>query len=255
MAGLETSFNAFGYTFTSLWHCFGNQRNLCPLPVASDLLKISGTNVLPINTHNLSKASGRNGLELGYAGVTYDTFAQHVDVSKYHRMLNINLQTTAKAAVDKTLMAFDLTGERLIKLEVLRSDNIDNSDQDGLVEAAATLRRSREELIVLPLCANDIDVAKRLIDLGCPLLRIMGSPIASRAGIGDPQMLERICALGTPVVVDGGIGTADHALQAIRLGARGCLINSMLFAGDAAPTDVMRCFVSELHAQAGQAPR
>jgi thiazole synthase len=86
-------------------------------------------------------------------------------------------------------------------------------------------------------------VAKELVDAGCPLLRVMGGPIGSGAGIADEAAFAECCNLGVPVVLDGGIGAVEDYLTARRLGAAGCLVNSMLFEQGLPPSKVLGDFV------------
>lgn len=239
-------FTANGIDFSKLWHCFGNSYHLASLDSIKGLLRASQTNVLPINTHRLNKETARKGLELGYAGITLDFFEQNYDTSDLHKMLNINLQTTANEAVDKTKLAFDLTGERIVKLEVLDKTHKD-SNQNEIIKAAEALKNWNSSLMILPLFYNEVKVARSLIDLGCPILRVMGSSIGQRKGIVDTDSLKEICSMGVPVILDGGIGSIDHALEAMNCGATGVLINSMLFEFKEGPVEVMKNFATKFY--------
>lgn len=227
---------------TRLWHCFGNQRQSCNLDEAIGLLRASGTNVLPINTHSLSTTSGRDGLQIGYSGVTIDDLENAADLSGIHKMLNINLCTTSDEAVAKTQLAYEVSGVTLIKLEVLSSNNIDGSNDEDLILAVEKLKNDSPDLKVLPLISSDPKVAKELVRLGCPLLRIMGSEIGGMSGIQNPSQFEECCNYGVPVILDGGVGSVDHLLRALELGAQGCLVNSMLFNGNHGPVAAMKDF-------------
>ncbi|WP_328956959.1 hypothetical protein [Kitasatospora purpeofusca] len=232
-----------GISLSRFWHCFGTERHRASLETVVGLLKASGTNVLPINTHQLDEARDRSALEHGFDGVSYDTLGEHVDTASYVKMLNINLRTSAGAAVDATKIAFEMTGERVLKLEVL-NPSLRGSQDGEVVEAARILSAWDPSLIVLPLISNDLDTAKAAVDAGCPLLRVMGSDISSRAGITDSGVFEEICTLGVPVVLDGGIGEVEHLVRAAELGAAGALINSVLFDRDQAPVSVMEEFAA-----------
>ena len=237
-------FDVAGRKLTRLWHCFGNQHHLCDKATAIDLLRTSGTNVLPINTHNLSTKSGRVGLELGYAGVALDDFSKEFDIANYNLMLNINLQQNTKTAVDKTLYANDITGLDLIKLEVLQRDNVDYSNQGELLEAVRVLTKLRPKLVIVPLLFADYDLASKLVDLGCPAIRIMGAAIASGGGIKNFDEFSKCCKLGIPVIFDGGIGSVDHVVQGMELGTEGFLVNSALFSDPLGPRAKMSEFVT-----------
>jgi thiazole synthase ThiGH ThiG subunit len=227
---------------TRLWHCFGNQRQSCNLDTAVEMLHASKTNVLPLNTHLMTTKYDRDGLQLGYSGVTLDELSGRYSISEMHLMLNINLQTTARATVDKTLMAYEASGIPLIKIEVLSAADIDKSDDSELIAAVAELAAVRPELTIIPLCSADPSVAAELVKVGCPALRVMGSPIGSLAGITDPENFRRCCEVGVPVIFDGGVGHIDHMTDAFGLGAQGCLVNSMLFSDSRGPAAAMEDF-------------
>jgi thiazole synthase len=156
-------------------------------------------------------------------------------------MLNINLQTSAKLAYEKTKLAYDMSGERLIKLEVLGGD-YKHSNQNEIVVAARDIIRWNSSLNVYPLLENDLLTAKKLIDVGCKLLRVMGSGIGTGEGIKDIKTLAKICELGVPVIIDGGIGSLDDAKQALEVGVDGILVNSMLFEQIEPPEVVLKDF-------------
>ncbi len=233
-----------GKRFTRLWHCFGNSHHMAEFQVIRGLLEASQTNVLPINTHRLSPETGMNGLELGYAGVKIREFESQHDVSSMIKMLNINLETSAKGAIEKTKLAVKLTGEKVIKLEVLNADR-KTSNQAELITAVRELTAWDPSLMILPLLANDLQTAKELVATGCSMLRVMGSAIGSCSGIADQEELARICNLGLPVILDGGIGSIDHVNQALDAGVSGILVNSMLFDVAQSPVEVMRSFAAE----------
>lgn len=237
---------------TRLWHCFGNHRHSCNLDVAADLLRASKANVLPLNTHEMKAGHERDKLQLGYSGVTLDDLAGRCDLSELHLMLNINLQTTARAAVDKTLMACEASDARLIKIEVLSAADIDRSDDSELIAAVAELMEHHPELTIIPLCSSEPTVAAELVEIGCPALRVMGSPIGSLAGIARPEDFKRCCDLGVPVILDGGVGHIDHLIDAMALGAEGCLVNSMLFSDPRGPVAAMKDFARSFRERAAE---
>ena len=226
---------------TSFWHCFGTERHRADLDTVVGLLRASGTNVLPINTHRLDEGRRRDALEHGFAGVAYDEVGERIDVSAYVKMVNVNLRTTADEAVRIAKLAVDMTGERVIKLEVLTPD-LRSSRDDQVVEAAERLIEWDASLVVLPLLSNDHGAAQRAVDVGCPLLRVMGSPIGARAGILDAATFAKTCELPVPVVLDGGVGTVDHVRDAAAAGAAGILVNSVLFDDGRPPVEVMTDF-------------
>ena len=227
-------FDVAGFRMTRIWHCFGNYMHRVDIETILAMLAASQTNVLPINTHFLDDTNGREGLLIGFGGVQFDQLAERTNMDDMVIMLNINHQTSAQAAIEKTKLAHALTGERVVKLEVLNPDLRTSNDAE-LIEAVKQLRQALPELIIMPLLHNDHASAQTLIELGCPLLRVMGSGIGDGKGIIDAQEFERICALPVPVVPDGGVRNAEDYAHAHRLGAAGCLINSALFMNGTTP--------------------
>ncbi|MFC5473917.1 hypothetical protein ACFPM8_08080 [Paraherbaspirillum soli] len=236
-------FDVAGLRMTRIWHCFGNYMHKVDLDTVLNMLSASKTNVLPINTHLLDQASGRSGLNIGFGGVQFDQLAEKISMDEMVIMLNINHQTSAQAAIDKTKLAYALTGERVVKLEVLNND-LRTSNNAELIKAVKQLRKDLPELIIMPLLHNDYESAETLVELGCPLLRVMGSGIGDGLGIVDANEFERICALPVPVVLDGGVRGAEDYAHAHKLGAVGCLINSALFVEDAPPEQLLAKFLS-----------
>ncbi|MFH0244288.1 hypothetical protein ACGRHY_18145 [Streptomyces sp. HK10] len=228
-----------GLQLDHFWHCFGTERHRAELPLVLQMLKTSRTNVLPVNTHRLDATRDPDALEHGFAGATYAEIGRHVDLDGYVTMLNINLRTSTAAAVEAAKTAFDMTGERVLKLEVL-DDRLRRSNDADVIAAARELMAWEPSLVVLPLLANDPESAKKAYDAGCPLLRVMGSAISSGTGIGDRAAFEEICALPVPVVLDGGIGEAAHIHTAAQSGAVGALVNSVLFDSGRDTIEVMK---------------
>lgn len=236
------TFTVAGLAMSRVWHCFGNYMHSVDLPTVIAMIGASKTNVLPINTHLLSKNSGQRGLKIGFGEVYFEGMNSVAAFEKMMPMLNINHQITAQAAIEKTRLAVEMTNIKLIKLEVL-NDDLKTSNDVALIQAVAALKHTHPDLIIMPLLSNNFVVAADLVELGCPLLRVMGSPIGSGAGIIDAATFERICTLPVPIVLDGGVRNAADLKQAIELGAQGCLINSALFMDKRAPQIVLSEFM------------
>ncbi|WP_144943419.1 thiazole biosynthesis family protein [Kocuria salsicia] len=227
-----------GHRLGAFWHCFGTERHRASLETIIDLLQVSKTAVLPINTHRLDSRMDRDALEQGFSGVSYDQLASAYNVAPLTKMLNINLRTSADAAVEVAKLAFEMTQEPVLKLEVLTPDLRESSD-DGVLEAAERLLEWNPELVVFPLLTSNPDSSRRAAAIGCPLVRVMGSAISSRKGIEDEDAFSEIVQIGLPVVLDGGIGSPEHIVRAAELGAQGVLVNSVLFDAAAGPVPTM----------------
>jgi thiazole synthase len=124
---------------------------------------------------------------------------------------------TARDAVLTARLAREAFATDWIKLEVI-------GDEDTLLPDAPELLRAAEELVdegfvVLPYTTDDPVLARRLVDVGCPAVMPLGSPIGSGMGIRNPYNLGLVReAVSVPVVLDAGIGTASDAALAMELG-------------------------------------
>ncbi len=223
----------------SFWHCFGVKDEIVDETTALDMLAASRTKLIPINCHALDT----KGPIVGHGTVTYERLKKKPLLHNTVPCLNINLQTTAKAAVEVARKARKLTGIDLLKLEVLTPGLIDSND-DAVVEATDILLF--DGFRVMPLIRNNFYAAACFEHKRVPVLRVMGSPIGSGSGIENPDELERIVALGTPVILDGGIGTVQQAQEAFDLGCAGVLVNSCLFKDPRGPVEALRDFRQQL---------
>lgn len=207
------------------------------------MLEISCENVLPINTHRLTEGSGSlEDLVVGFGDVTFHRLREHIDTTSLHIMLNINHRTTASKALSITRRAYELTGIRLVKLEVLTEDLRESNDL-ALIEVAERLKVEMPDLVVVPLLSSNPSVARDLVDVGCPMLRVMGSSIGMGGGVRDAQAFKACCAVDVPVILDGGVGGVEDFRQALALGAEGCLVNSMLFEDPRGPIESLTEFM------------
>jgi thiazole synthase len=205
-----------------LWHCFGHQSPAVDRDTIRAMLDASGTQLLPINTH-----TGRP--IIGHGNVTWTAFQEEADWRGITPCLNINLQTTASGAVAQAVRFADQTGIRLLKLEVLKA-NLRESNNEACMDATEML--AKDGYTVMPLL-DPLPGLVRMLSLepNVPVVRVMGSPIGSGQGIESPDMVAECCRQSVkPVILDGGIGTVDHARQALELGCAGFLVNSCLFA-------------------------
>jgi thiazole synthase len=134
---------------------------------------------------------------------------------------------TARDAVLTARLAREAFATDWIKLEVI-------GDEDTLLPDAPELLRAAEELVdegfvVLPYTTDDPVLARRLVDIGCPAVMPLGSPIGSGMGIRNPYNIALIReAVDVPVVLDAGIGTASDAALAMELGCDAVLAASAI---------------------------
>ena len=81
----------------------------------------------------------------------------------------------------------------------------------------------------MPYIIDDPIVAKKLEDIGCPVVMPLASPIGSGLGIRNPYNLKIIKeTVSIPVIVDAGVGTASDAAKTMELGVDGILMNTAI---------------------------
>lgn len=142
---------------------------------------------------------------------------------------------TADDAVRTARLAREALQTDLIKLEVIGDQTTLFPDNEQTLEAARIL--VKEGFTVLPYFSDDLIMAKKLLDAGCPAVMPLAAPIGSGLGIQNPANL-RIMREQLPdaiIIVDAGVGTASDAAIAMELGADAILMNTAIAeAGDAA---------------------
>ncbi len=133
---------------------------------------------------------------------------------------------TPREAITLAHMAREVFGTHWIKLEVIGDPYTLQPDPYATVEAAKELVKAGFE--VFPYTTDDLVVAHRLIDAGCRILMPWGAPIGSGKGLVNPYALAtlRKAFPDIPLIVDAGIGTPSHAVQAMEIGYDGILLNS-----------------------------
>ncbi|MCW5958901.1 MAG: thiazole synthase [Pyrinomonadaceae bacterium] len=122
-----------------------------------------------------------------------------------------------------------------LKLEVIGDPVTLLPDNEQTLEAAKIL--VSEGFIVLPYFSDDLIMAKKLLDSGCPAIMPLASPIGSGMGVQNPSNL-RIMREQLPdavIIVDAGVGVPSDAAKALELGADAILMNTAIAeAGNAA---------------------
>jgi len=189
--------------------------------VLQQAIAASGSQVVTVGLKR-QLAHGQNG---GGAGAPGD-FYSLIRASGAHLLPNTAGCRTAREAVTLAQMARELFGTHWIKLEVVGDDHTLQPDPFELVPAAAEL--VREGFEVFPYCTDDLITCQRLLDVGCNLLMPWGAPIGSGQGLINPWALRTLRERlpDVPLVVDAGIGSPAHAVQAMELGFDAVLLNS-----------------------------
>lgn len=225
-----------------LFHCFGAKPDhRVSAEVAVRMLAASQCRYLAVNTHTIDEVTSGDDLPVGYADATLGTVTALLGAgSAVTPVLNINHPVTAQQAVDRARRAVELTGIPVIKLEVLDAETLTTSNDAAVIAAARQL--VADGLEVWPLISASLAAYRSCLELGVPLVRVMGSPIGARRGI-DPQARAAVDAIldgdEVAVMLDGGIGSVSDLTQAIDLGFESALVNSCLFAEGADPVEVL----------------
>ncbi|SCL27356.1 thiazole synthase [Micromonospora pallida] len=231
-----------GATVFELFHCFGAKpEHQVSADVAARMLGASKCRYLAVNTHTIASVETGDELPVGYADATLGSVTALLGPDRaITPVLNINHPVTAGEAVQRARRAVELTGVRIIKLEVLDADTLTTSHNDAVLAAARQL--VDDGLEVWPLISADVAAYRAALELGVPMVRVMGSPIGARRGIDDRVRAAIDVILAgdeVPVMLDGGIGSVADLTEAIELGFESALVNSCLFTDGADPVEVL----------------
>ncbi len=152
-----------------------------------------------------------------------------IDPGKYTLLPNTAGCFTAEEAIRYARLGREAGMSDLIKLEVIGDRETLFPDNEETVKAAKVL--VSEGFTVMPYISDDLITAKKLVDIGCPVVMPLGAPIGSGLGIRNPFSIRIIREqVKVPVIVDAGIGTASDAAVAMELGVDGLLVNTAISA-------------------------
>ncbi|XTZ38211.1 thiazole synthase [Salmonella enterica] len=147
---------------------------------------------------------------------------------------------SAEEAIFAAQLAREALGTHWLKLEI-------HPDARWLLPDPIETLRAAEKLVkmgfvVLPYCAADPVLCKRLEEAGCAAVMPLGAPIGSNQGLETRAMLEIIIQQASvPVVIDAGIGAPSHAAQALEMGADAVLVNTAIAVSND-PVSMARAF-------------
>lgn len=187
--------------------------------LVGEVLRASGADVF-ITTYDLERT--RSSLLLS-------DLDRHLDLDAYLWIGTTSFAHSAQDAVRTARRLRSALGLDIIKLDVRDATNLPDAD--------ATLLAAKELLTdgfqLLPFVLPDPEVALQLQEMGCSAVRLMAAPVASFAGLRDPDAL-RVCleALTVPAVVEGGIGGPADVTRAFELGADAVLVNTAVARAD-----------------------
>ena len=160
-----------------------------------------------------------------------ENLLDHIDPDRYVLLPNTAACYTAEDAVRTARLGREAGLSHWVKLEVIGDEKTLFPDVQGLLEATRVL--VKEGFVVLPYTSDDVVVAKRLEDAGAAAVMPLAAPIGSGLGIQNRVNLQLIReAVGVPMIVDAGVGTASDAAIAMELGADGVLMNTAIALAD-----------------------
>jgi len=156
-----------------------------------------------------------------------ESFLDHLDPK-----MKILPNTAGCYEADHAIRTARLAREALetdwIKLEVIGDQVTLLPDNEQTLAAARVL--VSEGFIVLPYFTDDLIMAKKLLDAGCPAVMPLAAPIGSGMGVQNPSNL-RIMREQLPdatIIVDAGVGVPSDAAIAMELGADAILMNTAI---------------------------
>ncbi len=156
-----------------------------------------------------------------------ESFLDHLDPS-LTLLPNTAGCYSAEEAIRTARLAREALNTELIKLEVIGDQTTLFPDNEQTLEAARIL--VKEGFVVLPYFTDDLIMARKLLDAGCPAVMPLAAPIGSGLGVQNPANL-RIMREQLPhaiIIVDAGVGTASDAAIAMELGADAVLMNTAI---------------------------
>ncbi len=156
-----------------------------------------------------------------------ESFLDHLDPSM-QILPNTAGCYTAEEAVRTARLAREALETDLLKLEVIGDQTTLFPDNEETLKAAHILLE--EGFVVLPYFNDDLIMARKLLDAGCPAVMPLAAPIGSGLGVQNPTNL-RIMREQLPdatIIVDAGVGTASDSTIAMELGADAVLMNTAI---------------------------
>lgn len=177
------------------------------------------------------KASGAEMVTVAVNRVPLDgsseSFLDHLDPA-----MQILPNTAGCYDADHAVRTARLAREALdtdwIKLEVIGDKVTLLPDNEATLAAAKIL--ISEGFKVLPYFSDDLIMAKKLLDAGCPAVMPLAAPIGSGMGVQNPSNLKimREQLPDAVIIVDAGVGVPSDASLAMELGADAILMNTAI---------------------------
>jgi thiazole synthase len=156
-----------------------------------------------------------------------ESFLDHLD-PKMKILPNTAGCFDADHAIRTARLAREALDTEWIKLEVIGDPVTLLPDNEQTLAAAKVL--VADGFVVLPYFTDDLIMAKKLLDAGCPAVMPLAAPIGSGMGVQNPANL-RIMREQLPdatIIVDAGVGVPSDAAVAMELGADAILMNTAI---------------------------
>jgi thiazole synthase len=211
-----------GKTFSSrLILGTGKYRSLAQMQGALDA---SGTEIITVAVRRV---------QVGQEAPGHQGLAQAIDWANYWLLPNTAGCSTADEAVRCAHLGRELCrtlgqeDNNWVKLEVIADSKYLLPDPLGTLEAAERLVKAG--FAVLPYISPDVELARRLWELGTVTVMPLGSPIGSGQGLKSRDSIQLIIERSpVPVVVDAGIAVPSEACESLELGAQAVLVNTAI---------------------------
>src|SRR5512133_2849986 len=154
-----------------------------------------------------------------------ESMLDFIDPKKYFLLPNTAGCYTAEDAIRTARLGREVGLSDWVKIEVIGDEKTLYPDVLATIEATRIL--VKEGFTVLPYAADDIVVAKRLIEAGASAIMPLGAPLGSGRGVQNTANIRILREmLEVPLIVDAGVGTASDAAIAMELGADAVLMNT-----------------------------
>ena len=157
-----------------------------------------------------------------------ESLLDYIDRTKLFILPNTAGCYDAEHAIRTARLAREALETEWIKLEVIGDQVTLLPDNEQTLDAARVL--VKEGFVVLPYFTDDLIMAKKLLDAGCPAVMPLAAPIGSGMGVQNPSNL-RIMREQLPdatIIVDAGVGVPSDAAIAMELGADAILMNTAI---------------------------
>lgn len=186
------------------------------LTIMQDAILQSNTEIITVSLRRQSHGKQEN------------SFWQHVKNLGCTILPNTAGCRNAKEAITTAYLAREVFATNWLKLEVIGDDYSLQPHPFELLKATQQLIADGFE--VFPFCTDDFILCQQLAELGCNTLMPWGSPIGSGQGLLNKHALKMLRKRLPHInlIIDAGIGSPSHAIEAMEMGFDAVLINTAI---------------------------